>query len=93
MGAEVAKLSLWLATFVPGLSLAHLGRNVLVGDSLVALVAAERRAPAEEHRVSILGTAKTRAQWQQQAGAEGVGLLKSAFGPGWETPLLIQELV
>ena len=42
MGAEVAKLSLWLATFVPGLSLAHLGRNVVVGNSLIGVADAER---------------------------------------------------
>lgn len=42
MGAEVAKLSLWLSTFVPGLSLAHLGRNVVVGDSLIGVADAER---------------------------------------------------
>jgi hypothetical protein len=38
MGAEVAKLSLWLATFVPGLSLAYLDRNVVVGNSLVGVL-------------------------------------------------------
>jgi Eco57I restriction-modification methylase len=37
MGAEVARLSLWLASFVPGLSLAYLGHNVQVGDSLVGV--------------------------------------------------------
>lgn len=37
MGAEVAKLSLWLASFVPGLSLAYLGRNVVVGDALIGV--------------------------------------------------------
>ncbi len=37
MGAEVAKLSLWLASFVPGLSLAYLDRNVQVGNSLVGV--------------------------------------------------------
>jgi hypothetical protein len=37
MGAEVAKLSLWLASFVPGLSLAYLGRNVIVGNSLIGV--------------------------------------------------------
>lgn len=41
MGAEVAKLSLWLASFVPGLSLAYLGRNVVVGNSLVGVVQPE----------------------------------------------------
>ena len=37
MGAEVATLSLWLASFVPGLSLSYLGRNVLTGDSLIGV--------------------------------------------------------
>jgi hypothetical protein len=37
MGAEVARLSLWLAAFVPGLSLAYLGHNVQPGDSLVGV--------------------------------------------------------
>ena len=40
MGAEVATLSLWLASFVPGLSLAYLGRNVVVGNSLIGVVSA-----------------------------------------------------
>ena len=40
MGAEVAALSLWLASFVPGLSLAYLGRNVVVGNSLLGVAAA-----------------------------------------------------
>ena len=37
MGAEIATLSLWLASFVPGLSLAYLDRNVLVGNSLIGV--------------------------------------------------------
>ena len=37
MGAEVARLSLWLAAFVPGLSLAYLGHTVQVGDSLIGV--------------------------------------------------------
>lgn len=37
MGAEVARLSLWLAAFVPGLSLAYLGHTVQVGDALVGV--------------------------------------------------------
>ena len=37
MGVEVAALSLWLASFVPGLSLAYLGRNVVVGDALIGV--------------------------------------------------------
>ncbi len=41
MGAEVATLSLWLASFVPGLSLAYLDRNVVVGNSLLGVADAE----------------------------------------------------
>lgn len=41
MGAEVATLSLWLTSFVPGLSLAYLGRNVIVGNSLVGVARPE----------------------------------------------------
>ena len=37
MGAEIATLSLWLASFVPGLSLAYLDRNVVVGNSLIGV--------------------------------------------------------
>ncbi len=37
MGAEVATLSLWLASFVPGLSLSYLGRNIRVGNSLIGV--------------------------------------------------------
>ena len=40
MGAEIATLSLWLGSFVPGLSLAYLGRNVVVGNSLFGVAAA-----------------------------------------------------
>jgi hypothetical protein len=41
MGAEVAKLSLWLASFVPGLSLAYLDRNIVVGNSLLGVMRPE----------------------------------------------------
>ena len=40
MGAEIATLSLWLASFVPGLSLAYLGRNVVVGNALIGVASA-----------------------------------------------------
>ena len=46
MGAEVATLSLWLASFVPGLSLSYLGRNVRVGDSLIGV--ADSKSVVEE---------------------------------------------
>jgi hypothetical protein len=41
MGVEVAKLSLWLASFVPGLSLAYLDGNLRVGNSLIGVVRME----------------------------------------------------
>ena len=41
MGAEIATLSLWLASFVPGLSLAYLDRNVVVGNSLIGVANAD----------------------------------------------------
>jgi len=52
MGAEVAKLSLWLASFVPGLSLAYLDGNLKVGNSLIgvartASVGASKYVPLE----------------------------------------------
>jgi hypothetical protein len=37
MGAEIAKVSLWLASFVPGLALSYLDHNVRVGNSLVGV--------------------------------------------------------
>lgn len=37
MGAEIAKLSLWLSSFVPGLSLLYLGHNIRVGNSLIGV--------------------------------------------------------
>jgi hypothetical protein len=45
MGAEVAKISLWLASFVPGLSLAYLDRNVVVGNSLIGVARPESLRP------------------------------------------------
>lgn len=41
MGAEIAKVSLWLATFVPGLSLAYLDHNIQVGNSLIGVARPE----------------------------------------------------
>ena len=37
MAVEVANISLWLASFVPGLSLSYLGSNFKVGDSLIGI--------------------------------------------------------
>jgi len=41
MGAEIAKVSLWLATFVPGLSLAYLDHNIQIGNSLIGVARPE----------------------------------------------------
>jgi Eco57I restriction-modification methylase len=45
MGAEIAKLSLWLGAFVPGLSLAYLSHNIRVGNSLIGVPRAESIEP------------------------------------------------
>jgi hypothetical protein len=37
MGAEIAKISLWLATFVPGLALSFLDHNIRRGNALVGV--------------------------------------------------------
>lgn len=37
MGAEIAKISLWLASFVPGLALSYLDGNVKTGNSLIGV--------------------------------------------------------
>jgi hypothetical protein len=41
MGVEIAKISLWLGSFVPGLSLAYLDFNVQRGNSLIGVTRAE----------------------------------------------------
>src|SRR5436309_3165831 len=47
MGAEIAKISLWLASFVPGLTLAYLDHNVRVGNSLIGVASAEQLLDAD----------------------------------------------
>ena len=37
MGAEIAKVSLWLASFVPGLALSYIDHNVRVGNALIGV--------------------------------------------------------
>lgn len=53
MGAEIAKVSLWLATFVPGLSLSYLASNIQVGNSLIGVSRVEELGPPEEDRGTI----------------------------------------
>jgi hypothetical protein len=47
MGAEIAKISLWLASFVPGLSLSYLDHNVKVGNSLIGVAGADQLLDAD----------------------------------------------
>jgi Eco57I restriction-modification methylase len=54
MGAEIAKLSLWLGAFVPGLSLAYLDHNVRVGNSLIGVARAESIEPPGEEGQTVL---------------------------------------
>jgi len=67
MGAEVATLSLWLASFVPGLSLAYLGRNIVVGNSLIGVGSAgsvirEGTWPAEALRSALAEASEAAAR-------------------------------
>jgi hypothetical protein len=71
MGAEVAKLSLWLASFVPGLSLAYLDRNVVVGNSLVGV------ARPESLRRSGAGG---QGSWLEDALADAMAVAAEAAG-------------
>jgi hypothetical protein len=59
MGAEIAKVSLWLASFVPGLSLAYLDHNIQVGNSLVGVARPESVTPpgGEHGQVALFGDA------------------------------------
>lgn len=57
MGAEIATLSLWLASFVPGLSLAYLGRNVVVGNALIGVASASSVVPEGTFQEQSLRTA------------------------------------
>nr|MCQ3808217.1 hypothetical protein [Acidimicrobiia bacterium] len=61
MGAEIATLSLWLASFVPGLSLAYLDRNVVVGNSLIGVAAAETVIQEDTLQAEALQTAVSEA--------------------------------
>lgn len=63
MGAEIAKVSLWLGSFVPGLSLAYLDHNVQVGNSLIGVARPESVIPpgAEHGQVALFGDALSEA--------------------------------
>ena len=54
MGAEIAKVSLWLGAFVPGLSLAYLDHNVRVGNSLIGVARPESIAPPSDDGQIVL---------------------------------------
>lgn len=59
MGAEIAKVSLWLASFVPGLSLAYLDHNIQEGNSLIGVARPEdvRQPGAEVGQSAMFGDA------------------------------------
>ena len=56
MGAEIAKVSLWLGSFVPGLSLAYLDFNVQRGNSLIGVT-----RPDEVGQDTLFGDALAQA--------------------------------
>lgn len=56
MGAEIAKVSLWLSAFVPGLSLAYLDHNIRVGNSLIGVARPEAiKPPGDSGQVAFFG--------------------------------------
>lgn len=56
MGAEIAKVSLWLHAFVPGLSLAYLDHNIQCGNSLIGVARADVVAPGgPDGQVAMFG--------------------------------------
>lgn len=57
MGVEIATLSLWLGAFVPGLSLSYLGRNVVVGNSLLGVADKETVVKPNTFEAAELRTA------------------------------------
>ncbi|HKF74774.1 MAG TPA: hypothetical protein VKF59_01410, partial [Candidatus Dormibacteraeota bacterium] len=54
----------------------------------IALVAAGHGRPPPGHRVRVLGTASSAAEWATQASAEGVPVEPAALGAGFRVPLL-----
>ena len=68
MGAEIATVSLWLAAFVPGLSLSYLGRNIRVGNSLIGV--------ANRHAVGKPNTFQARTlERRLEAASEAVAVV------------------
>ncbi len=76
MGAEIAKVSLWLGSFVPGLSLAYLDHNVRVGNSLIGVARPESMTPpgTEHGQVVLFGNALSEAV---AGAAEGAARLRA----------------
>ena len=62
MAVEIGRVSLWLASFVPGLALAYLGHNLQQGDALVGLARLEMLSP----RTST--SARAGRMWSDPAG-------------------------
>jgi hypothetical protein len=54
MGAEIAKISLWLASFVPGLSLSYLDHNVRVGNALIGVASVEQLMEGDSSFAAML---------------------------------------
>ena len=54
MGAEIAKISLWLASFVPGLSLSYLDHNVRVGNSLIGVASVQQLMEGDSSFAAML---------------------------------------
>ena len=64
MGVEIAKLSLWLTAFVPGLPPPYLDRNIQVGNSLVGV--------ADPREIPLSGSAPSQLRDAVRTAAEAV---------------------
>ena len=67
MAVEVANVTLWLASFVPGLALSYLGSNLKCGDALIGVADPAVVGAAGSKMVQRLDTQPVREAMQQAA--------------------------
>ena len=78
MAVELARVALWLASFVPGLALSYLDQNLKRGDSLVGLASFDLLAPPTKD-----GKARAGEMWTAASGPLAKAL-REASALAWE---------
>lgn len=73
MAVELARVALWLASFVPGLALSYLDHNLQQGDALVGLANFELLAPPTAD-----GRARAGSMWTDPNGPLGQALRRAS---------------